>query len=111
MNDTDDNNSSVCTGAKTHSGKSLLMLDWSANTQQICSSNLFHAADFRQHIAPCTILRSHVKQSLLACIKSAMSTVLLQSLPDGFIFFPQAERIHCVWNKGKMWLESLEPLN
>lgn len=91
MNDTDDNNSSVCTGAKTHSGKSLLMLDWSANTQQICSSNLFHAADFRQHIAPCTISRSHVKQSLLACIKSAMSTVLLQERVClmALFFFPK----------------------
>lgn len=46
MSDTDGkNNSSVCAGAKPHCGKSLLMLHWSANTQQLHSSNLFCAAD------------------------------------------------------------------
>lgn len=46
MSDTDsNNNSSVCADAKPHGGKSLLMLDWSTNTQYLRSSNLFYAAD------------------------------------------------------------------
>lgn len=110
MSDTDSsNNSSVCAGAKPHSGKSLLMLDWSANTKQHRSSNLFYVAD----ISIWTILRIHVKLS--HCPISVDKEV--------YEYYPATCKAEFIWyffeqreytaseTKKKIWLESLEPLN
>ena len=114
MSDTDsNNNSSVCAGAKPRGGKSLLMLDWSANTQQLRSSNLFSVADFRQHISTQTILRIHVKLSHcpVSVAKQAYECYSATSKTQFIWYFFRQREYTASGTKKKMWLESLEPLN
>lgn len=114
MSDTDsNNNSSVCAGAKPHCGKSLLILDWSANTQQLRSSNLFYVADFRQHISIWAILRIHIKLSHcpISVDKEAYEYYSATSKTQFTWYFFKQREYTVSGTKKKMWSESLEPLN